>query len=232
MRWLFVLIFAIALSARAEDQSTSTISREVKDIFDRCKRAVVKIHGDDEHSELSGTGFFIDPTGTIYTAYSVGGDTDNLTVEFDGKTYPARLMMADLRSGIAILKADIATPALPIGKSETMEVATPVMAIGYPLDLPSPVSGRIQPIVGTQVVAYVQGRSVHAFSAVVKGWATRTLPEGVKASPEVNPNGISLSYDGTSPRTSGIRLRPSKTASPGSISANSSSVGTRSLCWL
>src|SRR3954452_6945709 len=46
-------------------------------------------------------------------------------------------MMADLRSGIAILKADIATPALPIGKSETMEVATPVLAIGYPLDLPS-----------------------------------------------------------------------------------------------
>src|SRR6266581_3749908 len=74
MRWLLIPIFAVALSARAEDQSASTISREVKDIFDRCKKAVVKIHGDDEHSELSGTGFFIDPTGTIYTAYSVGGE--------------------------------------------------------------------------------------------------------------------------------------------------------------
>src|SRR5207248_3077682 len=63
MRWLLIFIFAIALSARAEDPSASTISREVKDIFDRCKKAVVKIHGDDEHSELSGTGFFIDPTG-------------------------------------------------------------------------------------------------------------------------------------------------------------------------
>ena len=29
----------------------------------------------------------------------------------------------------------IATPALPIGKSEQLEVATPVMTIGYPLDL-------------------------------------------------------------------------------------------------
>ena len=119
------------------ESSTASISREVKEIFEKSGKAVVKIRGTDQHGDLSGTGFFIDPAGMIYTAFSVGGDTDNLTVEFDGKTYPARLMMADLRSGIAILKADIATPALPIGKSETMEVATPVMAIGYPLDLPA-----------------------------------------------------------------------------------------------
>src|SRR5438270_3102302 len=124
-------------SAQAPESSTASISREVKEIFEKSGKAVVKIRGTDEHGDLSGTGFFIDPAGMIYTAYSVGGDTDNLTIEFDGKTYPARLMMADLRSGIAILKADIASPALPIGKSETMEVATPVMAIGYPLDLPS-----------------------------------------------------------------------------------------------
>jgi serine protease Do len=119
------------------ESSTTSISREVKEIFEKSGKAVVKIRGTDEHGDLSGTGFFIDPAGMIYTAYSVGGDTENLTVEFEGKNYPARLMMADLRSGIAILKADIATPALPIGKSDTMEVATPVMAIGYPLDLPS-----------------------------------------------------------------------------------------------
>src|SRR3954471_9197360 len=122
---------------QAPESSTASISREVKEVFEKAGKAVVKIRGTDQHGDLSGTGFFIDPAGTIYTAYSVGGDTENLTVEFEGKTYPARLMMADLRSGIALLKADIATPALPIGKSETMEVATPVMAIGYPLDLPS-----------------------------------------------------------------------------------------------
>jgi serine protease Do len=123
--------------ARTQEPSTSSISREVKEIYEKSGKAVVKIRGTDQHGDLSGTGFFIDPAGTLYTAFSVGGDTENLTIEFDGKTYPARLMMADLRSGIAILKADIATPALPIGKSETMEMATPVMTIGYPLDLPS-----------------------------------------------------------------------------------------------
>src|SRR5437868_14469627 len=136
MRWLLIFIFAIALSARAEDPSASSIGREVKDIFDRCKKAVVKIHGDDEHSELSGTGFFIDPTGTIYTAYSVGGEGNNFSVEFEGKKLPARQLVTDVRSGVAILKVDAASPTLPIGKSQNMEVTTPVVAIGYPLDLP------------------------------------------------------------------------------------------------
>jgi S1-C subfamily serine protease len=121
---------------RAPEASTSSISREVKEIFEKSGKAVVKVRGTDQHGELSGTGFFIDPAGTLYTNFSVGGDTENLTVEFDGKVYPARVMIADQRSGIAILKADIATPALPLGKSEQLEVATPVMTIGFPLDLP------------------------------------------------------------------------------------------------
>ena len=44
--------------------------------------------------------------------------------------------MADLRSGVALLKIDLATPFLPIGKSSELGLATPVVAIGYPLDLP------------------------------------------------------------------------------------------------
>src|SRR5438045_7991320 len=44
--------------------------------------------------------------------------------------------MADVRSGTAMLKVDETTPALPVGKSEELEVATPVVAVGFPLDLP------------------------------------------------------------------------------------------------
>ena len=120
--------------ARAE--SATAASNQVKDIFARAAKAVVKIHGVDEHSEICGTGFFIDPTGTLYTAYTVGGEAGNFTIEFGGKKYPARQLLADIRSGTAMLKIDEATPALPIGKSEQMEVATPVVSIGFPLDLP------------------------------------------------------------------------------------------------
>ena len=139
------LLLLVSLPAlRAQDDTAGAISREVKAVFERCGSAVVKIHAVDEHSELSGTGFFVDPTGTIYTSYSVGGEADNFTVQFGGKKYHATQLLADLRSGIALLKVDAATPFLSIGKSAELGLATPVVAIGYPLDLPeSPSFGMI-----------------------------------------------------------------------------------------
>jgi serine protease Do len=122
--------------AMAQAESATAVSHQVRDVFERVARAVVKIHGVDEHSEICGTGFFIDPTGTLYTAYTVGGEAGNFTIEFGGKKYPARVLLADIRSGTAMLKIDEATPALPIGKSEELGVATPVISIGFPLDLP------------------------------------------------------------------------------------------------
>ena len=140
---VFADLLAIALvsliapaALRAQDDTAGAISREVKAVFERCGKAVVKIHAADQHSELSGTGFFVDPTGTLYTSYSVAGEADNFTVQFEGKKYHATQLMADLRSGIALLKVEAATPFLPIGKSSVLGLATPVVSIGYPLDLP------------------------------------------------------------------------------------------------
>src|SRR6266849_5053007 len=145
-RFQFGSIFSLALAlslcfatiplVSAQEQSATAVSHQVKDIFEHAAKAVVKIHGVDEHCEIFGTGFFIDPTGTLYTAYTVGGEAGNFTIEFNGKKYPARQLLADIRSGTAMLKIDAVTPAMTIGKSEELEVATPVVAIGYPLDLP------------------------------------------------------------------------------------------------
>ncbi|MEP6810577.1 MAG: trypsin-like peptidase domain-containing protein [Chthoniobacterales bacterium] len=139
-----LLAHALAQSAEeppnaqsAPDQSASAISREVQEIFHRSAKAVVKIRGSDKHGRLAGTGFFIDPAGTVLTAFSVVADTENLTVEMDGKEIPARQVMADRRSGLAILKVDkTPTPLLPLGHSKELEVATPVVTVGFPLDLP------------------------------------------------------------------------------------------------
>jgi len=135
-RLALTLSFLPAISLVCAQEESATAIGHVKEVFERAAKAVVKIHGVDEHCEISGTGFFIDPTGTLYTAYTVGGEAGNFTIDFNGKRYPARQVLADIRSGMAILKTDVATPALPIGKSEELEVATPVVAIGYPLDLP------------------------------------------------------------------------------------------------
>src|SRR5215475_4748856 len=133
----FALVFCSGAGLLfAQEQSATTISHQVRELFEQAAKAVVKIHGVDEHSEICGTGFFVDPTGTLYTAYTVGGEAGHFTVEFNGKKYPARQLLADIRSGTAMLKVDQATPALAIGKSDELQVATPVVSIGYPLDLP------------------------------------------------------------------------------------------------
>lgn len=132
---LALIFFSVGGLLFAQEQPATTISEHVKELFERAAKSVVKIHGVDEHSEICGTGFFIDPTGTLYTAYTVGGEASNFSVEFGGKKYPARQLVADVRSGTAMLKVDETTPALPIGRSEQLEVATPVVTIGFPLDL-------------------------------------------------------------------------------------------------
>jgi serine protease Do len=139
VRYLFVPLALAATAALVEAQppAATEISREVKEVFARSAKAVVKIRAVDQHGKLAGTGFFVDPTGTLYTAFSVGADADNFTVELDGKELPARQLLADRRSGLAMLKVDdVTTPSLPLGHSDQLEVATPVLTVGFPLDLP------------------------------------------------------------------------------------------------
>src|SRR6266702_7376121 len=84
----FALVFCLGAGLLfAQEQSATTISHQVRELFERAARAVVKIHGVDEHSEIAGTGFFVDPTGTLYTSYTVGGDAGDFQIEFEGRKY-------------------------------------------------------------------------------------------------------------------------------------------------
>ncbi len=132
------LLGALAIaSTSAADDIADRIGTELKSVFERSHPAVVKIAATDEHGALSGTGFFVDPVGTLYTAYSVGGEADGITVTMGDRRYTAKRLIADARSGIAILKVEATkTPFLPLGRSETLEPSTPVMTVGYPMDLP------------------------------------------------------------------------------------------------
>ena len=116
-------------------QGLNSISSEVDKVFESAKNAVVRIQAEDEHGKLAGTGFFIDPNGTIMTAYAVGGESRDIIVEFGANRYPAERLVGDPRSGIAILRLNATTPWLSIGDSDALKMASPVIAIGYPMDL-------------------------------------------------------------------------------------------------
>ncbi len=128
----------------ADREGLGQIGQQVRNLLEKARPSVVRIIGTDRHGTLSGTGFAIDPRGVIYTSYSVGGTADNIVAQVGDRKYPARRLVGDSRSGIALLKIDAETPFLVIGESAPMKVGDPVVAIGYPMDLPlSPSLGLI-----------------------------------------------------------------------------------------
>lgn len=118
-------------------RSLGAIGAEVRSLFEKSRQAVVRVTADDFHGSLSGTGFFVNPNGTVFTTFSVAGESWNVIVEFAGKKYPAVRLLADERSGLAVLKISTSgTPFLPLGTPADLTVAVPIFSIGYPLDLP------------------------------------------------------------------------------------------------
>ena len=116
-----------------------SLSEEVRAAFVHSQRAVVKIDAMDQNGQLCGTGFFIDPNGTLLTSYSVGGESHDIVISQGDAKFPAHRLIADDRSGIAILKLETVnqpTAFLPLAKSTDLAVASPVLAVTYPMDMP------------------------------------------------------------------------------------------------
>jgi len=122
--------------AAPAEENFGGIAADVRKVFESAKVAVVRIESEDQHGRLAGTGFVIDPAGIVYTAYSVAGESRDIIVELGPGRYPAERLVADSRSGVAILKIHTETPWLPLGDSDQLAIASPVVAIGYPQGLP------------------------------------------------------------------------------------------------
>jgi S1-C subfamily serine protease len=86
--------------------------------------------------EGAGSGFVIDPRGYVLTNNHVIEDSQSIQVTLgDRSRYTARLVGADPRNDIALLKIDPknkAITALPLGDSANLQVGQSVLAIGNP----------------------------------------------------------------------------------------------------
>jgi serine protease Do len=132
------LLLSLAPVFGADEESgklLDAIQSQVQAVYEKNGPAVVRIEATDVHGRLAGTGFFIDPNGTLYTSYSVGGESEDIIVYFRGARVPATRLVSDLRSGIALLKIDAQTPFLTFGRGRE-PLATPIIALGYPMEKP------------------------------------------------------------------------------------------------
>lgn len=83
-----------------------------------------------------GSGVIIDPAGYVITNNHVIAGADQIVVALaDRREYPARLLFADARMDLALLKVEPGPeplPALRLGDSDRVEVGDLVLAIGNP----------------------------------------------------------------------------------------------------
>jgi len=112
------------------------IAAEVSGVYEQAAPTVVRLRATDGSEQLAGTGFFIDGQGTILTAYAVVGQAESVSVEVNGRTFPAKILGRDPRSGVAVLKINAnQTPHLPLGEGMRLRPASAVVSVAFPYDL-------------------------------------------------------------------------------------------------
>jgi len=101
--------------------------------------AIVRVRCRDQRGEVNGTGFLLDPTGTICTLADLVIPGGEITIRRSGRDYPASVAAIDPRSGVAFLKigeeAIGGSPSaggtfLPPSLLTNAPSLTPVVAIG------------------------------------------------------------------------------------------------------
>jgi serine protease Do len=110
-----------------------------------------------EHAvEARGSGFIIDANGTIVTNNHVVKGTRTLTVTLaDGTVLPAKVVGADPRTDIAVLKVDAGHPLpfIQLGNSRDVKPGEWVVAMGNPFGLSSTVTAGIVSAVSRDIGA-------------------------------------------------------------------------------
>jgi Do/DeqQ family serine protease len=87
--------------------------------------------------QSEGSGFIVRPDGYIFTNVHVIEDADKIDVKLqDGREYPARVVGADEKTDIAVIKVDAKDlPVVQLGDSDAVRVGQFAFAIGAPFKL-------------------------------------------------------------------------------------------------
>jgi putative serine protease PepD len=139
--------FAEAAPAGISDPSAVTDEQNSIEVYKAVSPAVAFVNttsytqdfwGDVQEGKGNGSGSVIDNQGHILTNYHVIEGAQKLSVNLDGKEYPAKVVGGDPDTDLAVLQIDNAPANLPVvafGDSDKLTVGQKVLAIGNPFGL-------------------------------------------------------------------------------------------------
>lgn len=157
--------------------------------------AVVRVRSRDKRGEINGTGFYIDPTGTVCTLAELVQGSGEIVVSQGGIESQARLAAIDPRSGVAFLKVGVSdnstkpsavlvagsTSFLPPTSLTDSPLLTPVLAIGVP-------RGE-RPAVSLGMITGAQTHDGNRYFCVPQLLAGISLAEGEAGAPLLDLSG-------------------------------------------
>lgn len=125
-------------------------------LVERVQPAVVGIQAQGQGQRGIGSGFIVDPAGLVVTnAHVVEGARELRVTLADGRELPARLLGADARTDLALLKLEAGAPLphVPFGDSDAARVGDWVVAVGSPFGLSGTVTAGILSARGREIGA-------------------------------------------------------------------------------
>jgi serine protease Do len=156
-RWhlaLLALIASLALTAPATPALADAAPMDWSSIVAKVLPSVVNISvetlvakdGVPQRQQQVGTGFLIDPSGTIVTNKHVIAGAFRITVTlFDQSQWHAKVLAAAQLLDLAVLKIDVGHPLpfLKFADSDRARIGDPLIVVGNPLGLGTSVSSGI-----------------------------------------------------------------------------------------
>jgi serine protease Do len=135
-----------ALAAAAPMDWSSIVAKVLPSVVNISVETLVAKDGVPQRQQQVGTGFLIDPSGTIVTNKHVIAGAFRITVTlFDQSQWHAKVLAAAQLLDLAVLKIDVGHPLpfLKFADSDRARIGDPLIVIGNPLGLGTSVSSGI-----------------------------------------------------------------------------------------
>jgi S1-C subfamily serine protease len=145
-------------TAPAASVTSSGEGNTVNQIYKADADGVAFIESKTAEGTASGSGVVLDDEGHVLTNNHVieGGQEITVSLESEGKAYPATVVGTEPNSDLALLKVSAPTAKLhplKLGDSSKVEVGDPVVAIGNPFDLQRTVTSGIVSALQREITA-------------------------------------------------------------------------------
>lgn len=178
---LFPIITITTLRAAA-DSLPAKVASSVASVVREKSDAVVLICSRDAHGVVIGTGFHIDPSGTVCTLAEIIRNGNAITVQRGDSVLPAEILAIDQRSGVAFLKSQGSPSFLPPRNVTGVPTFTPVLGIGFP-------KGKERAVPALGMISGIESHEGDLFHCVPHMIAGIPLCEGEGGAPVLDLSG-------------------------------------------